>query len=104
MKTSINTPPTIWRNNKKFTNLLGQIGIVESFTKVHAKPVGIISATPYYIAIIYFEKLNKKMTVEICHSSNEKIVTGSCVKLVHRKHQINKNGLIAYGLKGEVIL
>ena len=103
MKTSINTPPTIWRNNKKIANLIGKIGTVESFTQVHAKPSSVITNTPYYIAIVNFEKLNKKMTVEIYDNNNKKISIGSQVELIYRKHQVNKDGLIAYGLKGIII-
>ena len=94
------TPAFVWRHKK---DLLGKKGIIKFFSRLHSSPAGIINRTPYYIAVIQVNGLNKNMIVEVCRENDQDVKIGGSVVLVHRKRQVSTDGLILYTLKAKVL-
>lgn len=93
-------PPAIWRENKKFADLIGKKATIECFSRLH-------NNSKTVVAIVQLKggdkKTPKKFTVQLCKEGLEKLKVGAEIMLVSRKFDTNENGLIKYTIKAKVL-
>ena len=97
--------PFSWRISKENYKLVGSpekiIGIIESFTIVHAAPKGFENNAPYALALVKLDN-GKKIVSEVVDSKN--ISIGMNVEPCFRKiYAAGKDGIIHYGTKFRII-
>ncbi|MBP7700866.1 hypothetical protein KA111_02270 [Candidatus Woesebacteria bacterium] len=90
------SPASYWRNNKKWSNLVGKSGKVILSTKIEVTAPEFQEFLPYYFAIVEVEGKN----FEFMGEKNEILKKGDKVKLALRKiSSCDESSLINYGIK-----
>lgn len=93
-------PPAIWRDNKKFPQLIGKKAKIECFSKLN-------NSCENVVAIVKLKSADNaashKMTVQLCRENSSKLKVGAEVVLVSRKFDTNQDGLIKYTIKGKLL-
>jgi uncharacterized OB-fold protein len=93
------SPVKIWRNQKKIVSLLGLVGKIITYTKIHVPPVGFESQAPYVVAIAKLSN-GKNYTAQLVQYNEKELKIGLCVKTILRKTKDpGEEGIIPYGIK-----
>lgn len=92
------SPVKLWRNQKKMRNLLGRVGVIETFTIIYQSPKGFENQAPYPVAIADFGA--KKMIGQLVDYETGEVKIGQKVRaVVRRMREDHKEGVIPYGIK-----
>ena len=93
----MSSPVKIWRNHKKVKNYLNLQGVVLTWAKIFAAPLGFEKFAPYFVAIVKLET-GEKITAMVIDCDSLK--TGDKVKTVLRRLQeVESDEVIEYGIK-----
>lgn len=93
------SPVKIWRNQKKVQKLLGLVGEIISFTKIHVPPAGFESQAPFVVVLVKLQT-GKCYTAQLADWNEKQLMIGQKVKAVLRRtREAGEEGVIPYGVK-----
>lgn len=93
------SPVKIWRRQKKTRMLLGETGIIISWTKIFVPGNGFQRYAPYPVVLVKFND-GEKAVGQLADYDDNDLRIGQSVKTVLRKvREGTDDGVIAYGIK-----
>jgi len=93
----------LWRERSKNNYLLGQKGVIVSWTELFVAPVPFEHEVPYVLAIIALDN-GKRMLCPLVDVQEDQLTVGSRVQLVTRvMHVPDSNTVITYGDKAIIM-
>lgn len=93
------SPVKIWRNQKKITSILGEVGKIISYSLIYVPPMGFENEAPYPVVLVEFTD-KKKYTAQLVDWHENNLVIGQKVQAILRKtRNPGLEGVIPYGIK-----
>ena len=93
------SPVKLWRNQKNVQALLGNKGVVVSFTIIRVPPEGHSNQAPYPIVVVELEN-KKRISVQMVDWEERNCCIGQRVRVVLRRvSEPSSEGVIPYGVK-----
>ncbi|MEK7141723.1 MAG: OB-fold domain-containing protein [Patescibacteria group bacterium] len=93
------SPVKLWRNQKKVTDLVGQTGVVISFTVIRVPPADFMDQAPYPVVLVQLDR-GERITAQMVDWEEKHLVIGTRVAtIVRRVTSPNAEGVIPYGIK-----
>jgi len=97
------SPVKIWRRQKNIRKLLGETGIITSWTKIFVPGNGFQRYAPYPVVLVKLDDGEKAVGQLVDYNDND-LKIGQSVKTVLRKvREGTDDGVIAYGIKFKLI-
>lgn len=94
----MNSPVKIWRNQKKVSRDLGEIGKILTFTFIRVPPAGFEAQAPYPVVLVQLK--DQSLIGQLVDFDETQLKVGQRVKAVLRRvRDPDPEGVIPYGIK-----
>lgn len=93
------SPVKIWRRQKVVRERLGQVGVIESWTRIMVPGEGFKEVAPYPVVIVRFDDGTRSVGQLVDYLPEELQVGVSVVGVLRKVRKASEDGVIAYGLK-----